>query len=222
VPVAIVERSKIRAQYKIITAIDFDGSNNYALDKFKNLDRSVFQSDGFDVLITEGKNLGETINEMKALTEFIRTRINPTLEIRFVLGALHRSKEAIDLILQAAKSVPVAYIRTDHHLVSPKCNDDVQNSIISSIRKVIPYPIKLSCNITLDTCQKFNVNRFDVTTTQIKEIIKRSVEQTKSDDSIKQDIKTFRTMGYSETESIRRAMASREDKNDGTLPFPED
>ncbi len=218
VPIVIVERSKIRAQYKIIAAIGFD-STEYALDKFKNLDKSVFHADGYDVLITDGKNLSETINEMKAMNEFIKIRINPTLEIRYVLDAAHRSGESVDLMLQAAKKVPTAYVRTDRHLMSSKQNDDVHDKIINKIKSHIPYPIKLSGNVTLKTYERFKgVSRFDVTVKQAKEMIKQRSDKELKNEGVKQDVTAFRSMGYSEAEAARRAIINNKER---LLPFPE-
>jgi len=209
---ALVERSKLRAQYKVIVAVDFDKGANYALDKFKSLNQNVFQTDGYDVVITEGKNLGETINEMKALTEFIKTRINPILEVRYVLGILDRKPEAIELILKAAKMVPPAFIRTDPILISARNVD--HESIIKAVRQTVPYPIKLSCNVTFEVCQKCKeVSRFDVTTTQAREIVRRRVEaDAPVDKKIKTAADAFKFLGYSEEEAARRALTSKEAK----------
>ena len=186
----IIERVRCQGAFKIITAIDFDKGRNYAIDKFKLLPQSIFAADGYDVLLTDGRTEKECLNELRAVSEFVRS-IDALKEIRWTLGLRTRSHEKMGLFLPHIRAWPASYIRTDSALVSPAATAEKHEDDIGFIKNELATPIKLCGNVTLDTINTFGINaggvvhRFDVNMSQAKHIIHEIKEQERTVDDSK-------------------------------------
>jgi len=199
-----IQRTQFNAGYKIIATIGF-GSKDYALDKFKELDQSVFTVDGYDILLTAGRTDIETKKEAEIFREFIQDRVNPHAEIRFTLNMHIRPEEEMDVFYKAMRKVRPAFIRTDENLAMPplRCNPETQARHVDAIRATgLADPIKLSGNIDAATIINLHhkVERFDVTLTQAHEILKTFEEQNiqLSQEKVEHDV--FFTVEYGEKE----------------------
>lgn len=175
---ATVDRQmKIRGTtppYLIIVAIDFAGNGrNYAMDKIKQLPKEILEADGYDIMISHGRNEIETRKEMIALNDFFK-QLNPLLQIRWVLGCRTQKTESIKTIIKMAKSLPASYIRTDNNVTLP--NMDLKNHIVDvkMIRDSMATPIKVSGNVNWETYKTLrkDVARFDVSIAQARNILK--------------------------------------------------
>lgn len=175
----LIERMRFRAQYKIVCAVDFDTGKRYAMEKLRPLPQEIFKADGLDILLSANRADKESFNEMKVLRDFIKDSINPTIEIRWVLGLRSRTYEAVANIMPHLKKVPGSYIRTDINLEVPNHSLEKHATDINFIKDAVGAPIKLCGNIDLNTIIEFKsqVSRFDVSVSQAKKIAKEASER---------------------------------------------
>jgi hypothetical protein len=176
---ALTDRQVKMRQCKFIVAIDFrDNGKHYAMDKIKQLPGEVLGADGFDVMVTPGKNEKEIGKEMGAVGSFLR-QVNPAAEIRWVMGCRRQSTENIIAMLKMAKEYPPTFIRTDGNLKVPDLDVRGHKVDIALVRKHIGTAIKISGNVDWATVKevKNQVARFDVTVAQARSIIKAANDE---------------------------------------------
>jgi deoxyribose-phosphate aldolase len=170
----LVERTKFRGQYQVICTVDFPNGKHFASEKMRDLPKASMLADGFDIMVSAKKTDRESLNELRAISDFILKYIDPTKEIRWVLGLRHRNYEDVRNVMSHLKNCPAKYIRTDNHLILPKLDINSHQLDIDFIRASVATPIKLSGNITLATINETinAVSRYDVSVQQAKDIVK--------------------------------------------------
>lgn len=179
---AFIARGQLGGTFKIITPVDWPKGQIFGMNKMRGLSTDALEVEGFEILLTGGKNLVETRNEAKLLTNFIKTHLLEQYEVRFVLGSQIRDEDNIKVMCEALQDVRMpAYIRNDSQLklqVS-KANADVHNSTMEMISNIIRVPMKISGNVNsfrvLTSCQR--ASRFGVSLLQAKIIIKEFQQQ---------------------------------------------
>jgi deoxyribose-phosphate aldolase len=179
---AQIYRGRAGGRYFLITPIDWPKGEIFGQNKLRGLSTDALDADGFEILLTGGKNKIDSRNEAKALTEFIKTHLAESLEVRFVLGVNGRDDDNIKALCEALLDVRTpAYVRTDIQLklqVS-KANPDIHNKIMETIRSIVKVPIKLSGNInnvrTITSCN--DAARFAVNLLQAKNVVKELQQQ---------------------------------------------
>lgn len=147
---AVAYRIRRQGRFKIISTIDWPKGDTFGMSKLRGLTKDMMGIDGYEILSTGGKSENESGNEARVLTEFIRTHLSSTMEIRFVLGALMRDEHEAIRIAKVMKEIPSpAFLRTDHHLKLQvtKANVKTHTALLSSLKAVCGVPIKLSGNI---------------------------------------------------------------------------
>ncbi len=169
----MAHRAAHHGQYLIVTAIDFPTGKSFAMDKFRSLSDDFLAGDGFEILLTDNKTQIESQNEIKALYEFLK-RMNQISEIRFVLGAYTRSREQLMSYISGMKKYPPRWIRLDQHLILPNIAIGHHSGMVEMVKTHLPYPIKVSGNVDLETIKTFDGQkvRFDVTVAQAAKILK--------------------------------------------------
>lgn len=179
---AQVIRGRLRGQFKLIVPIDWPKGATFGMTKMRGLNTDSFEADGFEILLTPGKNTKDTRNEAKALIDFIRTHISDQVEIRFVLGTSNMDQNDIKQMCSGLLALPTpACIRTDTNLKLQmnKANPIVHNATIETIRGIIRTPIKISGNIndvkSATTCE--SATRFAVSMLQARTIIREFKQQ---------------------------------------------
>lgn len=187
-PMMLTDRSAKNGQYKLIAAIDFPNGKNFCYDKFKTLDIMSLEVDGMDILLTKGRTEVESKNEAKALGEFLRGSINPTLDIRYVLGCYCNQWSDVEKFLKAAKVHTPNAIRIDQHLELPNIEFKNHKRAISKIRQFTSRPLKISGNIDLTTIERLiDVDRnlrFDVSISQAIAIINQTKQRAEAKNAI--------------------------------------
>jgi hypothetical protein len=179
---AYIARGQAGGKFKLITPVDWPKGLTFGMNKMRGLSTDSLEVEGFEILLTGGKNLIETRNEAKLLTEFIKNHLSETHEVRFVLGTQSRSEENIKIMCEALRDVrKPTYIRNDTQLklqVS-KANPDAHNDTMDMISGIVRAPLKIAGNITgfrtLTSCQ--GASRFGVSLLQAKAIIKEFQQQ---------------------------------------------
>ena len=174
---AIIARSRSGGRFKIITPVDWPKGETFGDLKLRGLSFDSIETDGFEILLTAGKNETDSKNEAKVLTEFLKGRIGDQVEVRFVLGSSMRPYDHIETICKSLLGVRTpALIRTDTQLKTQvtKANPDEHNKLIAMIGSHINVPIKVSGNIStlksIIACP--NAAKFAVSLLQAKSIIK--------------------------------------------------
>lgn len=179
---ALLMKGKYRAKFKIITPIDSPKGEHFGVVKFRGISTDTIETDGFEICLTPNKSSGDTRNEAKALTEFVRRYMDATTEIRFVLCASMREEDNITSMLEGLKEIRTpSFVRTDIQLKLPlnKVNHETHNAMIAKINSIVRMPIKLSGNIAnmQAVAQCNEANRFAVNLLQAKTIIKEFTQQ---------------------------------------------
>ena len=170
--IALIERSKINARYKVITGVDFNSIKRYAIDKFLDLPKSVFESDGVEILLSPNKNDKESLNEIKSIMDYVN-RLNPLMEIRWVFSFRTKGHESYSNFMKYLPNYPAKFLRTDPNLESAGITTETHQKDTDLLKKHCNLPIKVSGNITLDMIKTLKgVSRFDVDISQAKRIVK--------------------------------------------------
>jgi hypothetical protein len=166
------ERQRVNAQYKILTTIDFYDGTQYAMDKLRTIPRFCLESDGFEILLSPGRNDSESKNELKAITEFLRG-INPLIDIRWVLGLKNRKYEEVKNCVSHFKEYPCSFVRTNTNTTAPNLGLEKHLFDIEFIKKYYGGQVKVSGNVDLTLIKALpDIRRFDVSLTQYKGIVK--------------------------------------------------
>lgn len=179
---AFIIRGQLGGRFNIITPVDWPKGITYGMNKMRGLSTDSLEVEGFEILLTGGKNLIETKNEVKILTNFIKQHLSEQHEIRFVLGTQIRDEDNIKVICEALKGIRTPkFIRNDTQLKLQisKANIDTHNDSMEMIADIIRAPMKISGNINsfrvLTSCQ--GSSRFGVNLLQAKIIIKEFQQQ---------------------------------------------
>ena len=184
VATAIVLRSIKRAQFKIITPIDWPRGDTYGMAKMTGLTHDALSSDGFEIMLTAKEHPNEIKAEAKAISSFIKQHLSPICEIRFVLGTTIRDIDVCIKMAEVMSSIPApAMLRMDHHTKSQqtKASVEAHNRVLATIKAVTAVPLKASGNITsLRIAEAIEAPRLAVSVKQAEAIIqdiKRGVSQ---------------------------------------------
>jgi hypothetical protein len=174
---AYITRNQLGGKFKIITPVDWPKGNTFGMAKFRGLPTDALENDGFEILLTGGKNLTDTRNEAKEFTKFVKGHLSEMHEVRFVLNTLSRDDENIRAMCEALKDVRMpSFLRNDINLKPQigKANVEKHNAFIAEVSAIFKAPFKISGNInnleSINNCQ--NASRFAVSLTQAKSIIK--------------------------------------------------
>lgn len=171
---ALWERTRHSGQFKIICPVDFPHGRHFALEKIRDLPQAALSADGFEIMLSANLSDKECLNELRVITEFFHKSIDPTKELRWVLGYRSRSYESVRAFLPHITKWPVAFIRTDNNLTVPTFDIKKHNADITEIKNYVGCPIKISGNVDLDTINSVPLaRRFDVNMTQARTIIKQ-------------------------------------------------
>jgi hypothetical protein len=170
----IADRTYKKGIYKIIAAIDFPFGNKFAMQKVRDMGRDVLAAEGFDIQLSMDRTTAEMYNEVKSVTDFLKS-LNQAAEIRWTLP--HNAPiSKISDFLGALKRVPqVTWVRLGHTLVEKGVGLGNYNGLIQMVRQAVPLPIKIGGNVdaqTFDALSKDKGIRFDMTLEQINALIR--------------------------------------------------
>src|SRR5574342_659185 len=71
VPAFVAEREAKKGVYRVIAAIDF-GATSFAMQKLRDIGGDVTAADGYDIMLSAGRPMNETFNEIKSVSEFLK------------------------------------------------------------------------------------------------------------------------------------------------------
>jgi hypothetical protein len=180
---ALIARIRVKGRYKIIIPLDWPKGENYGNIKFRGVNKSALECDGFEIMLTPNKTENETKNEASVLSDFIRSYLGEFVETRFVLGNL--SKEKADITKMCKGLIPIrnpALIRSDTLLKiqQAKSNVDTHTEFQeAAYASGLNCPIKLSGNMnnlkSIATAPP--AYRYAVNVMQAKTIIREYTQQ---------------------------------------------
>jgi hypothetical protein len=142
-------RAGRNGRHKIIVPVDWPKGESLGLLKFRGLPWRALQTDGFEIMLTPGRTKDQIADEASSLSEFVRDRIGPLVETRFVLQAF---SQPLDETIKACEALAQvrnpSFIRIDQHTKSQtsKTNPNALKSLAASIQRVCGIPLKLSGN----------------------------------------------------------------------------
>jgi len=179
---ALMARGRAGGKFKLITPIDWPKGEIFGQTKLRGLSVDALDVEGFEILLTGGKTVQDTKNEINILTDFIKTHLGESIEVRFVLGTSIRNEDNIKAICEGFVGLrQPTYLRNDIHLKAQvsKANQEIHNNLMDLIRSIVRIPIKISGNIsslrTVAACN--SANRFAVNLIQAKTIVKEFQQQ---------------------------------------------
>ena len=178
VAATIMTRARRQGRFKIITTIDWPKGDNYGMMKLRGMTKEMMQADGFEIMLTGGKQEHENKTEAVLISQFLRGHLSSAIEMRFVLGNLTNSVDNIVGMCKSFKDMPTpAFVRNDHYLKPQvtKANIKTHAALISTIKSVTGIPIKICGNIdsirTIAGCIVAGASRFAVSLQQANDII---------------------------------------------------
>lgn len=175
-------RGTVRGRFKIITPVDWPKGDNFGSIKFRGLSMDAIEADGFEIMLTGGKSEGDTRNEAKALTEFIKRQLSDDTEVRFVLGTYMRDEANIINLCRGllhVRTPTVVRLDTQLKLQVSKANTEEHNRLVTLIQSIVNVPVKVVGNVSgvrsVTGCQ--NAARYGVNLLQARTIIKEFQQQ---------------------------------------------
>ena len=168
----LFEKGKKLANFKVICLVGFPDGKGFALEKFRDLPQQSMMADGFEVMLTPGRSDKECLNELRAVTQFIRQF--GLKELRWAFSFRTVNYDRYEHFLPHILKWPASYVRTDGNLLVPNLSFEDHLLDVEFIRSVIGTPIKISGNVDLGMIEslKKRVARFDVTLDQARDIIR--------------------------------------------------
>jgi hypothetical protein len=171
----VAHRAIMGGNYRLICALDFPKGANYAMDKLFRSNPDFIGADGFEILLSTGRTEIESKNEMKAIYSFLKAN-RPLADIRWCLRMHTADAAEVEGILKNMAKFPPSYVRVDPHRETPAATVEKLKQHVKTVGKHVPYPIKLSGNITLEALQELQgergVKRFDVSMKQAEAIVR--------------------------------------------------
>lgn len=173
---ARVMRGIARGRFKIISAIDWPKGDKFNTDKFMGLQRDALEADGFEILLT-ARHQNDTLKEVKYLSKFAQQYLNPTFEMRAVLGcyATSRTEDHLINMCKALNQTPnITMIRTTHltKINAAHSHSDTQSELVEKIKSICNRKVKVSGNITFKNRMGIRAERFACTPEQAKALQK--------------------------------------------------
>jgi len=159
-----------------IITIDYPKGTTYGFQKLlSNLPpTNQTQPNGYEIHLTPDTNDIEAHNELKQITEFIKTKLNPTATITITLGTHTHTYQQIQNPLKHLTKHPINLIRTDPHNNHLNATPEKHQEDIRWIQAITTTPIKISANITPQIIQTHKNNqhiKYALNTTQLQTLI---------------------------------------------------
>lgn len=170
----VVDRTFKNGFYRIIAAIDFPFGKKFAMQKVRDMGRDALAADGFDIQLSTDRTVAETFNEIKSVTEFLKS-MNMAAEIRWTLPHNTAVNKINDFLAALKKSPQVTWVRLGHTLVENGVGLGNYNGLIQMVRQAVSLPIKIGGNVDsaiFDAYAKDKAIRFDMTLDQVNALIK--------------------------------------------------
>ena len=182
-PDAFAARMRVRGRYKIIIPVDWPKGENTSQVKFRGISKQALEADGFEIMISPGKDVFITKSELNSMTEFIRRYLGEYVEVRFVLGDTIKTAEEIDIICNSLIGIrSPAMLRTDTILKVQQnvISSESHHAFVNKVRGIgLQAPIKISGNMNnlKSIASAPQAHRYAVNVAQAKNIIREISQQ---------------------------------------------
>jgi len=175
------ERVVHNADYQIITMVDWEDGNHYAMDKLKLLTKMALQTDGLEIRLSHDRNDMECHNELSSILDFIK-KFNPLMQVRWVFEFRKICYDSYKHFFKHMKKFPATFVRTSTIVELANNFDVVEHARdIERIKQEYAGQVKISGNITKKVMDDVKAARYDVTVDQAKSIIKEINELKKKE-----------------------------------------
>lgn len=198
------ERVVHNADYQIITMVDWEDGNHYAMDKLKLLSKMALQTDGLEIRLSHDRNDMECHNELASILDFIK-KFNPLMQVRWTFEFRKFCYDSYKHFFKHMKKFPATFVRTST-IVELANNFDVAEHArdIERIRQEYAGQIKIGGNITKKIIDEVKAGRYDVTVDQAKNIIKEC-------NDIKKQEQLAEMEKFKETKEAKKPIEAPED-----------
>ncbi len=170
----VVDRTFKNGFYRIIAAVDFPFGKKFAMQKVRDMGRDALAADGFDIQLSTDRTTAEIFNEIKSVTEFLKS-LNMAAEIRWTLPHNTAVNKINDFLGALRKNSQVTWVRLGHTLVENGVGLGNYNGLVQMVRQAVSLPIKIGGNVNreiFDAYSKDKAIRFDMTLDQVNALIK--------------------------------------------------
>lgn len=178
---AIILRGRMNGRFKIITPIDWPKGEKTGIAKWHSQPMDVFEADGFEIVLAANRKAGEINRDIIESTEFVKEKIGDEFDVRFTINSHDISDDGLENIATAFQKVrQPSLIRSDTQTKTQqsKANVETHNKFISTFKKYVATPLKVSGNINdLRTAAVIGSNKLAVNLVQAKSIIKEFTKQ---------------------------------------------
>jgi deoxyribose-phosphate aldolase len=179
---ALVIKGGFKGRYRLITAVDWPRGETFGMAKMHGLSIDALEADGYEIVLTPGKQISDTRNEVRALTEFVKSRLAEISEVRFVFNSNGKDVAQITAMAEGLmENRTPAYVRNDISVKTQMTHTSINQFKLftDTVHSKIKVPIKLSGNIN-GIGQAINIhwaNRYGVNVNQARTIIRQFSQQ---------------------------------------------
>lgn len=172
---ALVLRNKVRGKFKVVVPIDWPKGDHFGNVKFRGLTIDSLEGDAFEIVMSPNRSINEMKNEAKVCTDFIRTYLGSTQEIRFVIPSNRTDAASVaELSGLFSGTRNPAYVRFGFTHKAPvnRINRTYNTEIRTKLFEAVGAPIKMCGNIqSLADIDAIGAARYGVSLTFAKGII---------------------------------------------------
>lgn len=173
-PTYFVSKIARNADVMLGVMIDFPHGKRKGTRKFHDVPNDVAEADIFEVMLEDGLSASTYKKEVAAISDIIKKTMNPTAQVRIVLGSHHRKTESINGAIQAARAAGCPMVRTNPFVLGTKGLD--HGAEIITIKEQSSIPIKVSGEVDIGVIKDVghmigNKGRFAVDFEQANKIV---------------------------------------------------
>jgi hypothetical protein len=172
---ALILRNKVRGKFKVVVPIDWPKGDHFGNLKFRGLTIDSLEGDAFEIVMSPGKSIIEMKNEARVCTDFIRTYLGSTQEIRFVIPTNKTDVAAIGELAGLFTGIRnPAFVRFGFAHKAPvhKINRVYNTEIRKKLFEAVGSPIKMCGNIqTIEDVDSIGAARYGVSLAFAKAIV---------------------------------------------------
>jgi len=172
---ALIIRNKVRGKFKVVVPIDWPKGDHFGNLKFRGLTIDSLEGDAFEIVMSSGKSTMDLKNEARVCTDFIRTYLGPTQEIRFVVPSTKTDVASIAELAGLFHGIRnPAYVRFGFASKAPanKVSRSYNIEIRTKLFEAVGVPIKMCGNIqTIQDIDLIGAARYGVSLAFAKVII---------------------------------------------------
>jgi len=146
---AVIARELTKSNYKIVVMVDYPRGSKYGVDKFKGTTTDFFLADGYDIVLTPGRNENDINSEAKSIVSFIKEMVNPMATVCLTLNRSMREDVEFMTCLRACLAQIPHFIKFEANpKIQPSlANLEVHDNTVKMVRNLNAVPLVVCGNV---------------------------------------------------------------------------